>query len=335
MKGTSAGAITAVLLGVGYKLTRLEEILSKMDFEAILMDSKPIADKLKGLKEFYDSFSNWSLVYSIQLIKQGYDLYNELKDKKGLFSGEEFRKWIECKIKEKFGFDNATFKDLQENIVKEGSTSQYKYLFLTGSNLSNGKCEIFSHLHTPNMIISDAVRISMSIPILLEPHKCYIKNANSPRVEDPTKINSLYVDGGLLNNYPTNMFDSTRITGNCESNFINCETLGFKLVSRDMKLEYEKLFKDFDNKPDFDNKFWTFLSMLINFYWESEESNHSDRSKDHERTIYIDDKNISAIKFDLKIEEKQSLIDSGKKAAVDFLQKRRNKKSKYIFYYFC
>ncbi len=249
----------------------------------------------------------------------------------GLFEGEKFRKWIEEKIQAKLGVKNATFKDLQMKVSKEGS-SKYKYIFLTGSNLSTGKCEIFSHLHSPNMIIADAVRISMSIPIFFNPHQCFIKDDQGNRVVDSNKKDSLYVDGGLLNNYPIRMFDTTRITDDSETNFINKETLGFKLVSSDLKSKYDSMFKDLQSADKKIDKFGTFLSMLVNFYKDSEETNHSDRIKDQERTIYVDNCGISPIEFDLKDTDKWNLIDSGRQGVEDYFQMKRNKKSNVLLW---
>ncbi len=256
---------------------------------------------------------------------------SKLTNKMGLFEGENFRKWIEEKIQAKLGVENATFKDLQMKVSKEGS-SKYKNIFLTGSNLSTGKCEIFSHLHSPNMIIADAVRISMSIPIFFNPHQCFIKDDQGKRYVDSNKIDSLYVDGGLLNNYPIRMFDTTRITDDSETNFINKETLGFKLVSSDLKSKYDSMFKDLKSADKRIDKFGTFLSMLVNFYKDSEETNHSDRIKDQERTIYIDNCGISPIEFDLKDTDKSNLIDSGRQGVEDYFQMKRNKKSNVLLW---
>ena len=100
------------------------------------------------------------------------------------------------------GIKNSTFQDLQDKIAKDEGSNTYKSLFFTGSCLTTGKCEIFSHIHTPDMIIADAVRISMSIPFVFFPQKCWIKDKNGKRVLDPNRENLLYVDGGLLLNYP-------------------------------------------------------------------------------------------------------------------------------------
>ncbi len=275
--GTSAGAITASLLAVGYKVEDLEDYLRTLDFKEILLDSKIINDQV--IKNLFEEFkilssfngylmnlpllliSNLSLIINSGILST---IIDTIKKYNGLFEGAAFRKWIDDKIKEKLG-ENATFKDLQDKINTEGSTNNFKYLFLTGSNLQTGKCDIFSHLHTPNMLISDAVRISMSIPLLFYTHKMKIKDAETKEPIDDPNNNSLYVDGGIFNNYPIRIFDSTINGKNSESIYINKHTLGFRLVSEDLKNNYENFFETkksiFEKKDDDVEK----LSKIFDF----------------------------------------------------------------------
>ena len=64
---------------------------------------------------------------------------------------------------------------------------------MLGTNLSTGYGEVFSVEHTPNMRILDAVRVSMSIPLFFSA----VRAASG----------DVYVDGGLMNNYPVKLFD--------------------------------------------------------------------------------------------------------------------------------
>ena len=137
-------------------------------------------------------------------------------------------------------FRDATFKDLHAK-VQSDALIHGKNLFVVGTNLSQIKSEVFSYLDTPDLIISDAVRISMSIPILFRPHQYHIKNTDGKRVP---KSNDLYVDGGLLDNYPLWLFDNSKFIGQMNENFngtyfVNNQTLGFRLVSLKTKLDYE------------------------------------------------------------------------------------------------
>jgi len=375
--GTSAGAITAVLLGVGYNLKEIENILNEFNFSDMLDSNESTKQRFFNLLKSIKNFTNDTggtinkLLYEIWMFqtKDPDDL------KIGYFPGLFFLKWIEEKISKKLGIKFATFKDLnllitnkyqEENSkqpkLKTSSTQtekeHFKSIFLTGSNLTTGKIEIFSHLHTPDMIISDAVRISMSIPYFFYPHQFYIKTKNIDniivekntepeeflRIVDPNKKyifsegkNSkvvkkdiFYVDGGLLYNYPINMFDSKRINDNIESNYINNQTLGFRIVSEDSKYKYESgLLKKFDEleeeKKKDNKKIFDLTKNLMNFFYKNEERSHSE--KDQERTIYIDSKGIDSFDFEIKPSQIQELRNSGKEAISDYLNRVHNKKS--------
>ncbi len=390
--GTSAGAITAVLLGVGYNLVEIEELLKKFKFESLL-DTDP-----KGKKHFLalvKSFKSLDIVAVItKVLFLNWKCENKDFDdiKIGFFSGADFLDWIEERIFKKLHIKHATFKDLQlqinknldkiisfEKIAELGKIqklnilNEFKSIFLTGSNLTTGKIEIFSHLHSPNMIISDAVRISMCIPIFFHPHQYYIKIKNTDniaekgkepeeylRIVDPNKEyilceeedkdnkivkkvvkkNILYVDGGLLYNYPINMFDSKRIIDNIESNYINNQTLGFRLVSKSSKDEYEsnlceKLEEPKEeknlNKKEKNTKLEELLKSLVYFYYKSEDRLHSERFKDQERTIYIDSKEIDGFDFTIKEADINKLRNSGKEAISDFLNREHNRNSNIYF----
>ena len=68
-----------------------------------------------------------------------------------------------------------------------------KELIVTGTNLSTKKVEYYSYHTTPDMKISDAVRISAGIPVYFE----------SIRLADGQER----VDGGVLNNFPIQALD--------------------------------------------------------------------------------------------------------------------------------
>jgi len=345
--GTSAGAITASLLAVGYKVEDLEDYLRTLDFKEILLDSKIINDQvIKNLFEEFKILSSFNgylmnlpllLISNLSLIINSGKLstiIDTIKKYNGLFEGAAFRKWIDDKIKEKLG-ENATFKDLQDKINTEGSTNNFKYLFLTGSNLQTGKCDIFSHLHTPNMLISDAVRISMSIPLLFYTHKMKIKDVETKEPIDDPNNNSLYVDGGIFNNYPIRIFDSTINGKNSESIYINKHTLGFRLVSEDLKNNYENFFETkksmFEDKDKEVEKLSKIFKMLFNYIVSLEESFHSDRIKDQERTVYINSLDVSPIDFGINDQVKNKLIESGRKGINDFIKRKGNFKKLFLF----
>ena len=88
-------------------------------------------------------------------------------------------------IKEKTGTSNTTFRDLRE--------AKKPDLYVYGTNLSTYFSEVFSIEHSPDMRLADAIRISMSLPVFYTA----IRNTR----------NDVYVDGGLLDNFPVKLFD--------------------------------------------------------------------------------------------------------------------------------
>ncbi len=312
--GTSAGAITAVLVGLNYSINEIKSTLESVQFEEFLDSDfkESVLDLKKELNENRPTIN--LLLTNFFFFKKAWYEFNHSF---GLFPGVLFRDWIEEKINAKLGIRDATFKDLEEKIL---NGSNFKFIFLTGSNLITSKAEVFSHLHTPDMIIADAVRISMSLPILFYPHYKFIKNKKNERVIDQNR--DPYVDGGLLNNYPIRIFDTKEEINNIEKHYINMETLGFRLVTNEQKSNYENSCK---------NEFITnaasslpFIIMLFNVYHRREEILHSKSSFDKKRTVYIDSLDISTLDFDLTKEKKENLIESGRNAVNDYILKKKS-----------
>jgi NTE family protein len=280
--GTSAGAINAVLLGLGYSTEDVREILWGLDFNNFLDDS-------------------WGVVRDTDR------LINEF----GWHKGDFFRDWIGGLIEGKTGNPNATFRDLQ--VMKE--ECGFRDLYFVGTNISTGFAEVFSHEHTPRICIADAVRISMSIPL-------FFAAKRSPRGD-------VYVDGGMLDNYPVKLFDRRKYVeehaleteyysshneslsgeGREVSEYVyNQETLGFRL---DTAKEIA-VFRDQAEPPareidDFFSYAWGLVQTLLS----AQESRHL-HSDDWHRTIYIDTLGVNTTDFDLSDERKEALVNSGR-----------------------
>jgi predicted acylesterase/phospholipase RssA len=121
----------------------------------------------------------------------------------------------------KFGPDTITFSELYRLTGVK--------LVLTGTNISNRKSLYFSADYTPDFPVCGAVLISMSIPLVFKPVwvDCAVNKNN------PNNINAmyrgLYVDGGVLNNFPIHAFDTDEF-GSSGIKKLNTMTLGLKLV---------------------------------------------------------------------------------------------------------
>ncbi|MEJ2653313.1 MAG: patatin-like phospholipase family protein [Gammaproteobacteria bacterium] len=297
--GTSAGAINAVLLGLGYTAKETRDILWSLDFTKFMEDS-------------------WGIIRDT----------GRLIEEFGWYKGDYFRNWIGNLIKEKTGNSESTFADIEA--IKE--ECGFKSLYFMGTNLSTSYSEVFSGEHTPRVCVADAVRISMSIPLFFAAKR--------------SMRGDVYVDGGVLNNYPIKLFDRgkymestnfsepgyyTKINRQLEglerpiSKYVyNKETLGFRLDAK----EEISVFRDHAEPPHrkIDN-FFDYTWALIDTILEAQQSSHL-HSDDWMRTVYIDTLGVGTTDFDLSDAKKQELVVSGKEGAEKYFEWYDNPEAK-------
>jgi NTE family protein len=287
---------------------------------ALGFSNNEVRDILTGLdfKNFMDD--SWGVIRDT----------DRLLHKFGWYKGDFFHEWISGHIKKKLGDPNATFTDLKE----AGKPDLYVY----GTNLSTCFGEVFSQEHTPSIRIADAVRISMSIPLFFSA----IRNARG----------DVYVDGGVLNNYPVKLFDREKYISPEDSDKIalktdyyqkenkrflkkrpssspyiyNKETLGFRLDSKQEIAVFRYGAEPAHNKID---DFFDYAKALITTIIESQGNAHM-HSDDWQRTIYIDTLGVGTTDFDLSDTMKKKLENSGINGAKEYFKWFNNPESSPI-----
>jgi NTE family protein len=260
--GTSSGSMIASLLACKCDINRLESIIRNLDFKRFKDDSFIIIE----------------------------DIYRFVTEY-GWYKGEEFQRIFEDTLEEITGSKNITFQEVYDRYGNE--------LVLVGTNISRKEATYFSRKLYPNMKISDAVRISISIPL-------FFKSVKFQNIKDEKM--DVYVDGGILDNYPIWVFDNDRP---------NQQTLGFKLLSTDgIK---EKIIGKPDYKP-IDN-IMDYMSSLVDTIMYNANRLHI-KSDYWDRTVPIPIGTISSVNFDLTDEDKDFLINSGKLATITFFEKK-------------
>jgi NTE family protein len=331
--GTSAGSITACLLAMGCDNDRIEELLPTFVFRSVLDDKKgSIPTQSKVLK-------------SVGKIDEGKPVFwgkipakpvkipiacRLLKDN-GIYEGEYIRNWIENMIQEQVKIitngtvdgTNLTFAELHELAIKYPGV--FRDLFIVGSNLTTGEAVTFGYNNPDyeDVIISDAVRISMSIPYLFKPHHIYHKIDGERLVG--TGVN-LWTDGGVYNNYPINCFDSEEFIDEGDEplqqaedgTFYNPQVVGFRLVSAGQKGYFEGRHDKTHAKEA--EKIVSFTQKIAGANFALQEQIYA-KPENIARTVYIDHLNISTLAFNLSEEAIGDLIKSGKKATKDYLAK--------------
>ena len=242
--GKSAGAIIAALIAVGYSANALYDELYNLNFETFLDEAQGntrellfgLANQQKGgVLSSMQSASTQSISHP----SAASQISSRISNAFGIYEGDKLRTWVEDHLYIKTGIRYLTFKEL--HMLRGKNSKQYKDLFVPGVNLSTGYTEIFDYLRTPEVIISDAVRISLSIPLLFKPHTRYIKviNSSNKLERDVLQPAHVYTDGGVLNNYPVDIFDFAGFLDeriNEPEAFwkpaYNPYTLGFRLISK-------------------------------------------------------------------------------------------------------
>lgn len=250
----------------------------------------------------------------------------------GIYEGEYLRNWLEDMIQEQVKMltngehdgTNLTFGELHE--LAEKYPGVFRDLFVVGANLTTGEKMVFSYKNpdAADVIISDAVRISMSIPYLFKPHHIYYK-IDGKRVVETGR--DLWTDGGIYDNYPIDLFDDEDFISEDDEplqqaedgRFYNPQTLGFRLVSGEKKAYFEGITTDkFEEKVAQDIKAFTQAIAKTNFALQ--EAFYS-RPENVERTVYIDHLDVSTFAFNLSEKQLEELMQSGQEATQDYLAK--------------
>lgn len=215
------------------------------------------------------------------------------------------------KIKFKTGKKDFTFGELNEEI-KSGKNN-FRELSVVYSDLTLQKASINSN-KTPNMKIWEAVRCSMSIPLIF---KAYRQNEN------------VIVDGGVTWNYPINIFDNIEFIENeinaeyveynkDEGYVFNHETLGFRLDTR-VEINYNQ--RNWELPPVKITNLLGHSKAIFTFLFETVNRRHI-HNNDWNRTVFIETGDVKTTDFELSKDKIKMLIDNGKKGVKEYFEWR-------------
>lgn len=278
--GTSAGAITALMLCLDYTAAEINEIISNTSFQ-----------KFNSGRFFFPG--------GIHRMKRYFGWYRSVR----------FEHWLDAIIAAKTGNAEITFGELK--------VSGHKDLYVTGTNLTAQKAVLFSHETFPKMRVRDAVKISMSIPLYFE---AVFMKSDGTIVPHPKNKKGLQVlvDGGLVANFPINIFDSSRYADSTRPNVfsVNNHTIGFRIDS-DAQRTKDSTGTGLASLPvtNFKQYMTAFYILIL------ENGNRQTLTKeDWRRTISISDGGISPRIRRLPAKEAERLTLNGWKAAAAFLK---------------
>lgn len=223
--------------------------------------------------------------------KNGWNPFRVLSNY-GLYNGSYVIDYVKMLLKgsPKGLQEDCTFLDMRKAGCKD--------LFVFACNTSMHDVREFSADETPNVKVKEAVRASMSIPFFFKAWKF--------TEEDPD--DHIYVDGGLVYNYPLSFFDADRFN---KMENVNYESIGLYLYSSPMpqKIEFKFFQPLFFVKQIFESLIATQDYMVM-----------QDREQ-VQRSVMINDLSIPSTYFKISSEQCDALIESGAQGARDFIIK--------------
>ena len=288
--GSSAGAITSLMVGLGYTSYEMDSVLKSLKIQQF-NDGKNIFGKIHRLEKEY-----------------------------GIYKGDKFQEWLSKLIQYKTGKPNTTFGELHNLHLAD---NKYKDVYCTGTNVTKQLLQIFSCEKTPTMELRTAVHISGCIPVYYKPVAIDSLWRMVPIKNNKNRFD-LYVDGGMINNYPVNMFD-TCVNGNdplnCDEVKYNNKTLGLKLERPEQIQQFNNGLTAIAGYPVSSLK--EYKLALINLLQELLGRKATGLENERGRTIYISYGNTFGKVRKVSNAEKQQLFNNGVIAARSFFSNRQ------------
>jgi NTE family protein len=275
--GTSAGAIVGALIAAGMPADALVQVMREVD---------------------YGRFEDKGFLEHLGLVGTGLSLLFE----KGIYEGEYLRHWLDGLLTD---LGRRSFADLRVDDPGSSLPPERAYrLVVITSDISRGRLVRLPwdyHLYGRNPgdeLVADAVRASMSLPFFYEP----VRFQGRDEYGQPTL--SYMVDGGMLSNFPVEVFDRT------DGKRPRWPTFGLKLSARPDAPRAEK----FDIHDTF-GLARAMVGTMMNFH----DQMHIDDPSVVARTIFIDTLGVRATDFDLDEATQRALFENGRQAATKFL----------------
>lgn len=279
--GTSAGAIVASLLAVGYRPGELKQIMTELDFS-----------------QFEDESS---VFRHFKRLGEGFGLIFE----EGLFRGDFLHSWIAAKLAAKGVTTWGQLKDLDPGSSLPPER-QYK-LVVVVSDVSRGHelrlpwdYQSLCGVSPDDQPVADAIRASASIPFFFRPFRMQVDKAVTGGHEE-----ILCTDGGMLSNFPIDIFDRT------DAKTSRWPTLGVKLSARKPAID-----PGWKPNPGPLELAKSLISTMTNAHDQLHVSDPSFSS----RTIFVDTTGFKATDFHLTDADKMHLFDNGTAAGAAFLR---------------
>jgi NTE family protein len=280
--GTSVGAVAAAFTAAGADSAALRDVMSRLELPRIPDRQGPLPVVGEGLS----------------LLMRG-----------GAYPGVWLRDFL---ARELAGFGVRTFADLRREDPGDDpvlATPEHRYrLVVMATDVTRGRLlrlpwdySLF-HLEPDEQSVAEAVRMSLSIPFYFAP--CKLTDPGAGRT-------STIVDGGVLSNFPIEIFDRT------DGQPSRWPTFGIRLL------------------PDLPEGLGDIVPVLglpmlptvrllqqvVATALVGRDQTHLDRPGVRERTMTVDTRGTEITEFRMGDAERNALLDRGQQAARSFLER--------------
>ena len=255
------------------------QAISGASIGAIIGTMMSIGYSYQELYEFIEHF-NYDQVCDFEI--------SDFMEEGGIETGNKITRLLQAMIKNKLHKYCITFEEHYEKTNV--------WLIINASCLNSQQCEYFSYKTHPTMYIHEALRMTMSLPLWFKP--IHYKD-------------SMYVDGGLLDNFPIKPFIDSFVPTN--------EIIGVKLQHHNLDGQY----KDIEhNTLNYIGSLWSCIYNEIN---KQQMVNYKDYN-----IFYIVEESISAFTPELSLESKLKLYNEGYEKSLKEIKKYIEKETEKV-----
>ena len=293
LAGTSAGALLATLLSFRLDIEETLAIYETLDYNKV--------PGIKSLRELEMTGKSTSLFQEqFTRLIGNFNALNRVANRYGWYSNDYAQQWLQGTIAQYCqGNGRATFADF--------ARLGHKDLHIVVANVSAHRAEYLNAINTPDVAVADALVMSQSIPLYFQAIQFDGRSLGS---------GDYYVDGGLLDNYPLQLFDDPAFAkGNhWFENGVNWETLGCGLYTP----------KDCPRRLRPINNMISYIANIYESFVEAQFISFVKNIVDQRRSIIISDCCISSFDFSIRPtqfnKKYRDLVLAGKEAAEAYLE---------------
>jgi NTE family protein len=285
--GTSAGSIAGAFLAAGLNAEQLTEAMDCLQYERVPDRGPP------GLPVVSEGFS---------LLRNG-----------GAYEGDYVRDFVFETLK---GFGVSTFGDLRWTDAGADlnllDNQQYK-LVVMATDVTRGRLLRLPwdyrllNLNPDEQIVADAVRASMSIPLFFEPVTIH---------DGKTGEVTTLVDGGVLSNFPVEIFDRT------DGKAPRWPTFGIQILP-DLPVGSAQLLPPIAHPALRTLRLFPagrVLEQVVATAIVGNDQTHLEQPCVGRRTIRVDTAGIGIVEFDASAKKREMVVANGAKSAEQFLR---------------